>query len=233
VPNGTRRLAAIFDWDGVLIDSSKHHEESWERLARENGLALPADHFLKGFGMKNEAIIPDLLGWTRDPAGIRRLSLRKEELYREVIRERGIAPLPGVAEFLARLAEAGIPCAIGSSTHRLNIETSLEMIGLGGRFRALVTAEDVSRGKPDPEGYRLALALLNAEPPLPARLIHPHEALALEDSPAGLEAAAAAGLRTLGVAQTYPADRLGRADRVVANVAELSAARLSGLFDAA
>ena len=85
-------LGAVFDWDGVVIDSSRHHEESWNRLAAEAGRVLPEGHFLKGFGMKNEAIIPGILGWTRDEAEIRRLSLRKEVLYREVIRERGIEP---------------------------------------------------------------------------------------------------------------------------------------------
>ena len=78
-----------------------------------------------------------------------------------------------------------------------------------------MTADDVQRGKPDPEGYALALAGLNAEPPLPARLIHPHECVAIEDSPAGLTAAAACGLRTLGVAQTYAASELAAADAVI------------------
>ncbi len=73
---------AIFDWDGVIIDSSRHHEESWERLAREVALPLPADHFKRGFGRKNEFIIPEILRWTAEAAEIRRHSLRKEALYR-------------------------------------------------------------------------------------------------------------------------------------------------------
>ncbi len=59
--------AAIFDWDGVIIDSSRAHAESWDRLAAEEQRVLPAGHFRRGFGMKNEKIIPELLGWTRDP----------------------------------------------------------------------------------------------------------------------------------------------------------------------
>ena len=77
-------LGAIFDWDGVIIDSSLHHEESWERLARETGFTLPEGHFKKGFGMKNEFIIPNVLNWSNRPEEIRELSLRKEELYREI-----------------------------------------------------------------------------------------------------------------------------------------------------
>ena len=70
-------LGAIFDWDGVIIDSSAQHEESWERLAREEGKRLPKGYFKISFGMKNERIIPNIFGWTDDPADIRRLSLRK------------------------------------------------------------------------------------------------------------------------------------------------------------
>ena len=91
---GAADWGALFDWDGVIIDSSSHHEESWERLAREEARTLPPDHFKKGFGRKNEFIIPKLLGWAHDPAEIRRISLRKEALYRDVVAERGLSALP-------------------------------------------------------------------------------------------------------------------------------------------
>jgi HAD superfamily hydrolase (TIGR01509 family) len=212
---------AIFDWDGVLIDSSRPHEESWERLARETGRSLPPGHFLKGFGMKNEAIIPGILGWTSDPAEILRLSLRKEELYREIIREWGISPLPGAREFLDRLAAAGVPMVIGSSTHRLNIETSLEILGLRGHFRALVTAEDVRHGKPDPEVFLKAAAALGKPP---------SDCVVFEDAPVGIEAARAGGMPVVGVTTTHPAAGLARARTVVARLDELDAARLEALI---
>ncbi len=215
------RLAALFDWDGVLIDSSRHHEESWERLAREAGLVLPPGHFLKGFGMKNEVIIPGILGWTREEAEIRRLSLRKEELYREVIRDRGISPLPGVREFLDRLAEAGVPCAIGSSTHRLNIETSLGILGLRRHFRALITAEDVSLGKPDPQVFLLAAAALGKAP---------GDCVVFEDAPVGIEAARAGGMAAVGVTTTHGPAVLSRAHLVVARLDVLDVARLEALL---
>ena len=91
-------LGAIFDWDGVILASSSHHEESWVRLAKETGFTLPDGHFKKGFGMKNEFIIPNLLNWSNRPDEIRQLSLRKEALYREILLEWGIHPLPGVTE---------------------------------------------------------------------------------------------------------------------------------------
>ena len=89
----------IFDWDGVLVDSSAAHEESWERLASETQKQLPEGHFQKSFGMKNEQIIPNILQWTSDSKEgeneIHRLSLRKEELYRQIIKEKGVPALPG------------------------------------------------------------------------------------------------------------------------------------------
>jgi beta-phosphoglucomutase-like phosphatase (HAD superfamily) len=97
---------ALFDWDGVIIDSRAHHEESWERLGRELGRPLPEGHFLKGFGRKNEFIIPEILGWTSEPEEIRRISLRKEALYREVVAEWGLEALPGVRTWLERLRDA-------------------------------------------------------------------------------------------------------------------------------
>jgi beta-phosphoglucomutase-like phosphatase (HAD superfamily) len=221
-------LGAIFDWDGVVIDSSRHHEESWNRLAREEGLVLPAGHFLKGFGMKNEAIIPAILGWTRDEAEIRRLSLRKEVLYRDIIREWGIEPQPGVRPFLESLAEAGIPRVIGSSTHRLNITTSLGMLGLAGFFTAerpfdlIVSAEDVERGKPDPQVFLLAAARIGMPP---ARCV------VFEDAPMGVEAALAGGMKAVGVANTHGGEVLARAHRVVRRLDELSPAALRALFD--
>src|SRR5271163_91584 len=110
----TQKRGAIFDWDGVIINSAAHHETSWERLAEECGKPLPENHFKRGFGMKNEVIIPELLRWTIVPTEVRILSLRKEVIYREIVVEKGITALPGVVEFLQMLREAQIPCIIAS-----------------------------------------------------------------------------------------------------------------------
>ena len=212
---------ALFDWDGVIIDSSSHHEESWERLARELAKPLPPDHFTKGFGRKNEFIIPSLLGWTRDPAEIRRISLRKEALYREVVAERGLSALPGVRTWLERLRDVGVPCAIGSSTHRANIDLSLGLIGLAEFFSGIVTAEDVSHGKPDPEVFLLAAARI-ARPP--------ERCVVFEDAHVGIAAARAGGMRVIGVATTHPASELTTTDLAVQRLDELQPATLAAWF---
>ncbi len=214
----------IFDWDGVIVDSSEQHEASWERLAREIGKPLPENHFQRSFGMKNEVIIPELLDWTINPEEIGRLSLRKEELYRELVRERGLEPLPGVVPFLERLAEADIPRIVGSSTHRENITTSLEALGLASYFPDLVTAEDVSRGKPDPEVFQVCARHLNRSPA---------QCVVFEDAHVGIEAARAGGMRVVAVASTHPRESLGDADRVVDRLDEVSVKDLIALTGSA
>ncbi|MEP6671902.1 MAG: HAD family phosphatase [Chthoniobacter sp.] len=219
--DSSAKWAALFDWDGVIIDSSSHHEESWERLAREIDRPLPEGHFQKSFGRKNEAIIPDILAWTTEPAEIRRLSLRKEALYREVVAERGVEALPGVRTWLERLRAAGIPCAIGSSTHRENIALSLGLIGLGEFFAAAVTSEDVKQGKPHPEVFLTAAARLGAEPT---------RCVVFEDAHVGIAAARAGGMKVVGVATTHPAEELTAADIVVRRLDELQVAQLAAWF---
>jgi beta-phosphoglucomutase family hydrolase len=212
---------AIFDWDGVVIDSSRQHEESWERLAREVARPLPEGHFKAGFGRKNEFIIPQILQWETGQEAIHRLSLRKEALYREIVREGGLEPLPGVKTWLERLAAAGIPCAVGSSTHRENIEVSLDVLGLREYFRAIVSSEDVSHGKPDPEVFLKAGEKIG---------VPPERCVVFEDAHVGIEAAHRAGMRVIAVATTNPLGDLGVADRAVERLDELTVEAVGAWF---
>ena len=214
-------LGVIFDWDGVIVDSSRAHETAWEVLGRETGRSLPAGHFKRSFGRKNDVIIPEILGWNVDAAEIARLGRRKEELYRQVLRESGIAPLPGVREFLAALQADGIPCAVGSSTERLNIDTIMAGIGLGEYFNAIVSADDTTRGKPDPQVFLFAAEKIG---------VPPRGCVVFEDAFAGLEAARAGGMKGIGVATTHPAAQLRPfADRVVTRLDEVTVAELRAL----
>ena len=208
-----RNVGAIFDWDGVIINSASYHEASWDRLAKECGKPLPENHFKRGFGMKNEVIIPELLGWTTVPVEIRILSLRKEAIYREIVLEQGMTPLPGVEIWLRSLRDAGIPCIIASSTHRENITTTLEVLGLNEFFTDIVSAEDVTRGKPDPEVFLAAAKKIGVEPV---------GAVVFEDALVGIQAAQSAGMRVVAVATTEPKEKLSHANWVVDRLDELS-----------
>jgi len=204
--------AALFDWDGVVIDSARAHELSWERLSDVTGKPLPADHFLRGFGKTNEVIFPEILQWTRDPEEIRALSLQKEALYRDIVREQGVNVLPGVRTYLQSLKQAGIPCIVGTATQRANVDFIFDREGLAGFFQDVVSSEDVSRGKPDPEVFLLAAAKAGVEP---------GQCVVFEDAVYGIEAAKAGGMKCVGVLTTHADTGLPDADKQVHQLDEL------------
>jgi beta-phosphoglucomutase family hydrolase len=213
--------AAVFDWDGVILDSSRHHEESWERLAKEEEKVLPEGHFLRGFGRRNVEIMRDMLHWSEDLAEIQRLSLRKEELYREVVKHWGIESLPGVREWLERLKKEGIACGIGSSTEEKNVRLGLALLGLEDFFQTAVTAEHVKRGKPAPDVFLEVAKRLG---------VNPDRCVVFEDAPAGVEAGRAAGMKVVGVTTTHPGGHLEGVDREVERLDELGVEEFTGWF---
>ena len=200
----------IFDWDGVVIDSSAQHERSWEILAEEISKPLPKGHFKLGFGKKNQVIIPEILGWTAEPAEIAVLSNRKEEIYRELVRKSGVQILPGARELVSALHLEGIPRAIGSSTPRGNLDAIFAATGLGEFFDAVVSGDDVVHGKPAPDVFLLAAKMLG---------LPPAECLVIEDAHAGIEAACRAGIPVLAVATTNPISELVSATGAVESLA--------------
>jgi len=140
---------------------------------------------------------------------VERLGGIKEARYRELVRTKGVELLPGVARYLAKMKADGWRQALASSASLLNIETILDAMKIAERFDAIVSAEDVQNGKPDPEVFLVAAQRVST---LPARCV------VIEDSPAGLEGARRAGMRTIGVQSSH--NRL-QADVVVGTLEEL------------
>jgi HAD superfamily hydrolase (TIGR01509 family) len=210
--------ALVFDFNGVLVNDEPLHLLLFQRVLAEEGIRLEAaDYYAKYLGFDDRGCFEAALaeaGQESTSGRIVRLIARKAAYYQEEVRRDGYPFFPGAIE-LVREAASRMPLVLVSGALRDEVVGALRQAGIESAFKRLITAEDVERGKPDPEGYALAVAALNSEAPLPPRLIHPHECAAIEDSPAGLEAAAAAGLRTVGVAQTYSADALGGAEIVL------------------
>ena len=222
--HGMSLAAVIFDFDGVVIDSHDAHERSWFALANELGHPFTRETFVATFGQRNESILP-LLGWAEpgDQARIQQLGDRKELLYREILRQEGIVPLPGVVELLADLQKHGIACAIGTSTPRANVECVLAITGLAGFFKQIAAAEDVTHGKPDPEVFLKAAAMLGAEPAA---------CVVIEDAQVGIRAAKAAGMKAVAVTTTHPAEALApeNPQRIEASLVPVDTAYLRGLW---
>jgi len=224
----------LFDFNGVLVDDEPLHFRLFQRVLAEEGVALDeATYYERYLGFDDRGALGAALaaaGRPPDPMHLARLIARKAAYYQGEIRRDGYPFFPGAVELVRGAAAAGWTLGVVSGALRDEVEGALVQEGIAELFKTLVTAEDVERGKPDPEGYVVALRALNAEPPLPARLVHPHEVLAIEDSAAGLASAAGAGLRTLGVAQSYPREALAAAEAVVDRVADLTAASIAELF---
>lgn len=195
--------AILWDLDGTLIDSEEFHWISWRDTLANEGMSISHEQFLESFGQRNDSIISRWLCAAATPARIQQIGNAKEALYRDLIRTQGIHPLPGVASWVRQLHEQGWLQAIASSAPRANIDAVLGAVGAARYFDAVVSAEDVQRGKPDPQVYLAGAARLGA---LPDRCI------VVEDAVAGIEGARNAGMRSIGVGRN---GKLLQADIVV------------------
>jgi HAD superfamily hydrolase (TIGR01509 family) len=184
--------AVLWDMDGTLIDSEELHWISWRDTMAAEGVVITREQFLASFGQRNDSILPRWLGVAATPERMARIANTKEELYRQLIRERGISPLPGVADWVHRLHQEGWLQAVASAAPRANIDAVLEALSATHLFQGIVSAEDVHRGKPDPEVYLTAAARVGASP---------DRCIVVEDAVAGVEGARRAGMRSIGVSR--------------------------------
>jgi beta-phosphoglucomutase len=191
--------SVLWDLDGTLVDSEQYHWLAWRESMAAEGVQLTHEQFLKTFGLRNDAIVPQWIpGATLQR--IDKIALAKEQLYRRLVREGGLEPLPGARHWTERLAQDGWRQAIASSAPRQNIDVVLAVIGLAPCFQAIVSAEDVTLGKPDPQVFLTAAARLGSTP---------GQSIVVEDAPAGIEAASRAGMASIGVRRNgtpLPAD---------------------------
>jgi beta-phosphoglucomutase len=225
--------AVLFAFNGVLVDDEPIHLELFQKVLGEEGIAFPASGSGYPFGLDDRACFAAALaaaGVEATVPRLMRLTARKASYYQERVRRERYPFSAGAAGLVRDLASRGWMLGVVTGAQRDEVEGALRQEGLLGRFKALVTAEDVGEGKPGPEGYGQALAAFNSLPPLPERLLHPHEVLAVEDSPVGLAAAAEAGLPTLGVARAGSRDRLRGADVLVEALSGLTPERLERLY---
>ena len=182
--------AVLWDMDGTLVNSEELHWISWRNTMAKEGIVITREQFLSTFGQRNDSIIPPWLGSTATGERIERIAQAKEEFYRHLVRRVGIVPEPGVATWLDRLQKHGWRQAIASAAPRANIDAVLEALSVTHVFQGIVSAEDVHRGKPDPEVYVLAASRVG---------VPTERCIVVEDASAGIEGARRAGMRSVGV----------------------------------
>lgn len=228
--------AIVFDFDGVIVDSEPLHYRAFLHVARGLGMEFDYAQYLEryvGFDDRDgfRAMLTDVPGTTPSQSGdndqIALLCEMKAAAFEAVVAQ-GFETIPGMLRLIEQ-ARQQMPIAIASGATKQDIDLILNKLNFTTFFNPIVTADDVARSKPDPHTYSLAVdGLANQHSKL---AIEPSDCLAIEDTPAGIESARRAGLKTLGLATTHGADKLHAAHRVVQTVDGLTLDVLRQWFD--
>ncbi|MEI6208658.1 MAG: HAD family phosphatase [Desulfuromonadales bacterium] len=225
--HGMKAEAVIFDFDGVIVDTEPLHYTSFQRVLEPLELGFSwqdyvdiymgfddRDAFVEAYAAAGRAMNTDIL---------HSLISQKALFFQDVIRE-GVSAYPGVVALIRRLHAEKIPLAISSGALRSDIDPILVTLGLQECFETIVTAEDVTKSKPDPECYQLAFD----------KLCQRHKVsyaksstIAIEDTPAGILAARLAGLQVIAVSNSYAPEKLSDASFVTDSLEPLVNFRLA------
>jgi HAD superfamily hydrolase (TIGR01509 family) len=221
--------AIVFDFDGVIADSEPLHLRAFQRAFADHGLTLTAkDYYSRYLGFDDVGVFANV---ARDCAAvlsdeqIKALVAQKGEYLQEMLRA-GEVLFPGAAEFV-RQAAAAVPIAIASGAQRHEIEEILDVTGLRSCFAAIVAAGETAQGKPAPDPYARAFELLQQA----NGALAVQRCVAIEDSRWGLDSARGAGLRCVGVTNSYPASELPGAEMIVDGLRALTIPMLEELVD--
>lgn len=209
--------AVIFDMDGVMVQTAPQHFAAWRQVFAEMGREFSKEEFRATFGRRNQEILRHILGDGISEVQVEVLGRKKEEHYRALVRGE-VEAAPGFIPLLEALRDNEFKIAVGTSAPRQNVELILDVLSVRERLDVVVTAEDVDRGKPDPETFLLAAQRCNIEP---------EGCVVFEDSVAGIEAARAAGMRCIGVGRPD----IAQADLMVDSLAKVTIPLVRSLLD--
>lgn len=214
--------AVIFDFNGIIVDDEPIHFKLFQKVLGEEAITLTEEvyyerylgfddrgAFMAGFRENNRPL---------DCAKLQQLIDRKAEYYQDMIRNH-VSIFPGVHSLVNSLAEK-LPLAVASGALRNEIETILTAAGLLDHFKVIVGAEDVTRGKPEPEIFLKALAALNTGES--AHSIDAAQCVVIEDSKEGIRGARRAGMKCLAVTNSHPVALLKEANLIVKSLEEVT-----------
>jgi beta-phosphoglucomutase len=220
--------ALIFDFDGVIADSEPTHFATFQKILDEIGIRLTEeDYYSRYLGYDDKGCFAAALAAHGRPAPtevVDELVRRKAGAYLQQIKQH-LVIFPGVRE-LVREAATRYRLGIASGALRHEIEFILEEAGIRKEFEHITSAEDVTQGKPHPDGYLHALNALNRTAPSGHRTLAAEDCLVIEDSVPGIQAAHGAGMKVLAVANTHTIRDLHAADAVAQTLQEVNLAEL-------
>ena len=216
--------AVIFDMDGVLVDSNPFHIQKWKEFLHERGIPYNAEDLpTQILGVRNDTAFRHFLGPQLRKDEVKELSEDLEARFRAAFRSHA-RPLPGLMALMDECHAEAIPMGVASSAMAKNVDFVVDTLKLRPYFTSIVTGDDVSRPKPDPEIYLKTAEKLR---------LAPAKCVAFEDSFVGIESAKGSGMKCVAIASAFPAEELRRqtqADLVENSFEELSLARLRKLF---
>lgn len=217
--------AVIWDVDGTLVDTAEMHFIAWKHLCEELGRPFTREDFAATFGQRNPEIFQILFPDRFSEQEVTDYSNAKEVLYREAAQE-GVDLLPGVRSLLTSLKAAGFLQALGTSAPLTNADLILDVTGSRTFFKAISSAEDTQRGKPDPQVFQVAAQKLG---------VAPNQCLVVEDAVAGVQAAKAGGMKCIAVSFVghHPEEKLqaAGADLVVKTMENVDVQQIKDLLN--
>ena len=219
----------VFDFDGVITDSEVLHLRSFNQVLAQYGVEISTkDYYKEYLGLSDIdcfKVLVDKKVLQKPAKEIENLAKEKNQVFEKLAKTEGRI-IEGVRDFLQMLSQNNIPMAICSGALLAEIELVLEQARLRPFFEVIVSAEFVKKGKPSPEGFLLTLRKLNRNR---QNAILPNQCIVIEDSHWGLEAARAAGMHTVAVTNSYDADQLTMAEKIVTGLGDLSIGALQKL----
>ncbi len=201
----------VWDLDGVLADTAAQHFSAWRDALKKRGIDFSQEDFSQTFGMRNEEIIKKILGDSISGEDMQSIAQEKELAFRSQI-SGALQSLPGVMKLLKELKDNNYRMALATSAPLENAKVILETLGITEYFDAIVSGEDVEKGKPDPEVFLKAAKRID---------VKASNCLVFEDSIAGIQAAKGAGMKCIAVSITHTVEKLSLADLVVKSLEEV------------
>ncbi len=226
--------AVLFDFNGVIVnDESIHQELIDEILLGENLRPSESEYRELCLGRSDRACLGDILsrrGRVVSEDYLTKLIKSKAKAYQQRLEQLENLPIyPDLKDFLAQIQARGLSMAVVTGALRVEAELVLNRAGIASYFRVIVAGDDLKASKPEPDGYLLAVERLNRQDF--NWQLQPSDCLAIEDTPAGIQAAKRAGIQVVGVANTYPFHILQRqANWAVDSLSELELERLEQVF---
>jgi HAD superfamily hydrolase (TIGR01509 family) len=202
--------AVIFDMDGVIVDSEPYSMQALIDTLRLYGIEPTAEDLRRSYGRRIRDDFVDYFARYRVTADVNIAMAHKEARYYHLATGH-LQPFPGVRSLLTRLRDQGYRLALASSGDRVKVAFGMQALKLNGTFEAVVSGNDVTHSKPAPEIYMMAAQRLG---------VAPVACVAIEDAPAGVEAAKRAGMRCIAVTNSVPGEQLQKADLIVASLAD-------------